>query len=276
MTLSVHDEAAARLKVVTERDGSEDKVYSYQNHPNVNKPLFVSEGIVALKHADRAFPVAAVGGSVGVLRWRYTNKDDDVAQLPLSLTCLPEVGAGGTVNVIVEYALQKEAMSLQGVTVTLPLGGDVVPSVKSCDGSWKHNTREHTILWRIDSVSADNSCVRGRVGRREGFLSPPPFFLTSFLFLFHPPFFFPLAGRARSSFPSRAATPRPSSPSTSPSRAPTRCAPSTSRPSSPPTAPWATSRCASPPPRRSRWTSSRSSASKTEGERGDEKNQHGA
>jgi hypothetical protein len=168
MTLSVHDEGAARLKVVTQRDSSEDKAWSYQNHPNVNKPLFVSEGLVALKAADRAFPVVATGGSVGVLRWRYTNKDDDVAQLPLSLTCLPEAAANGTVNVILEYTLQREAMSLQGVTVTVPLGGDVVPTVKSCDGSWKHNTREHCILWRIDSVTADNACVQGGGGAGGG------------------------------------------------------------------------------------------------------------
>ena len=32
MTLSVHDESVARLKVVTERDTAEDKSYSYQNH----------------------------------------------------------------------------------------------------------------------------------------------------------------------------------------------------------------------------------------------------
>ena len=109
--------------------------------------------------ADRAFPTVSVGGSVGVLRWRFTNKDDDLAQLPLSLTVLPEVSGNGNVNVILEYTLQRESMGLSGVIVTVPLGGDVLPNVKSCDGSWKHNTREHCIQWRIDSVNADNACV---------------------------------------------------------------------------------------------------------------------
>ena len=157
MTLSVADEGAGRLKVVTERDAEQDRVFGYQNHPNVNKPLFLSEGVIALKHAEKAFPTVATGGSVGVLRWRYTNKDDDLAQLPISFTVLPEVGSGGTVNVIVEYTLQREAMALSGVTVTVPLGGDVLPTVKTCDGIWKHNTREHTLQWRIDTVNSDNA-----------------------------------------------------------------------------------------------------------------------
>jgi hypothetical protein len=32
--------------------------------------------------------------------------------------------------------------------------------VKACAGAWKHNTREHTLLWRIDTLNQDNACVR--------------------------------------------------------------------------------------------------------------------
>ena len=155
--------------------------------------------------ADRAFPTVSVGGSVGVLRWRFTNKDDDLAQLPLSLTVLPEVSGNGNVNVILEYTLQRESMGLSGVLVTVPLGGDVLPTVKSCDGSWKHNTREHCIQWRIDSVTADNACVwlnvvcaRARFLWR--FLRPTCPSLTFYLLPFTPhPFplpFFPFTARA--------------------------------------------------------------------------------
>ena len=68
MTLNVADENASRLKIVT-TGGNEDKAFQFQNHPNVNKPLFLSDGIVGLKQSDRAFPAAT---PVGVLRWRVS------------------------------------------------------------------------------------------------------------------------------------------------------------------------------------------------------------
>jgi hypothetical protein len=154
MTLTVADEAAARLKVITAR--GDDKAFQYQNHPNVNKALWASEGVVALKQSDRPFPTAT---PVGVLRWRYQNKDDDAAQVPLMLTCWPEESGGGNINVNLEYTLQADNMTLANVVITVPLGGDVVPNVKSCAGVWKHNTREHTLLWRIDTLNMDNACV---------------------------------------------------------------------------------------------------------------------
>jgi hypothetical protein len=154
MTLTVADEAAARLKVVTAR--GDDKAFQYQNHPNVNKALWAAEGVVALKQADRPFPAAT---PVGVLRWRYQNKDDDAAQVPLMLTCWPEESGGGNINVNLEYTLQADTMTLSNVVIAVPLGGDVVPVVKSCAGAWKHNTREHTLLWRIDTLNQDNACV---------------------------------------------------------------------------------------------------------------------
>ena len=182
MTLTVADEAAARLKVITTR--GDDKAFQYQNHPNVNKALFAAEGVVALKQSDRPFPTAS---PVGVLRWRYQNKDDDAAQVPLMLTCWPEEAGGGVINVNLEYTLQAEAMTLNGVVIAVPLGGDVTPNVKSCDGQWKHNTREHTLLWRVDTLNTDNRCdalcvcVCAGAGVVVGFLlffsSPSPFSL---------------------------------------------------------------------------------------------------
>ena len=89
--------------------------------------------------------------------WQYTNKDDDISQVPLTVTCWPEEGAGGVINVNLEYTLQFEHLTLSEVIVAVPLGGDVTPNVRNCDGSWKHNTREHTLLWRIDTVNSDNA-----------------------------------------------------------------------------------------------------------------------
>lgn len=150
MTLNVADEAAARLKVVLER--GDDKAFQYQNHPNVNKALFASDGVVALKAIDRPFPAAT---PVGILRWRYTNKDDDAAQVPLLLTCWPEEAAGGNMNVNLEYTLQA-GVTLSDLVISLPLGTDATPRVSACDGVWKHNSRENSLAWRVETVNADN------------------------------------------------------------------------------------------------------------------------
>ena len=150
MTLNVNDEAAARLKVVLDR--GDDKAFQYQNHPNVNKALFASDGVVALKAIDRPFPTAT---PVGILRWRYTNKDDDAGQVPLLITCWPEEGAGGNMNVNLEYTLQA-GITLSDLVISLPLGTDATPRVNSCDGVWKHNSRENMLAWRVDSVNSDN------------------------------------------------------------------------------------------------------------------------
>jgi hypothetical protein len=119
LSLTVVDEAAARLKVAIQR--GDDRAFAYQSHPNINKPALGGPngpGIIALKQSDRPFPT---GAPVGVLRWRYAAKDDDSSQLPLMITCWPEEGAGGVYTVNVEYTLQREDVTLTEVIVTVPL-----------------------------------------------------------------------------------------------------------------------------------------------------------
>ena len=113
-------------------DRGDDRAFPYQNHPNVNKALFMSDSVIALKQADRAFPA---GAPVGVLKWRYTNKDDDAAQVPLMLTCWPEDAGGGVINVNLEYTLQREDITLQDVIVTVPLCVRRVAQSRRCTGA---------------------------------------------------------------------------------------------------------------------------------------------
>ena len=54
-----------------------------QTHPNVDKKLFASNGIVALKDQAKPFPVKQ---DIGVLKWRFQTQDD--AFMPLSSTFL--------------------------------------------------------------------------------------------------------------------------------------------------------------------------------------------
>lgn len=151
LSLLLADEAAGRLRIVLAR--GDDRAFTYQHHPNINKAAF-ADGVLALKAADRAFPA---GAPTGLLRWRFAAKDDDAGAAPLMITAWPEEGAGGTMAVNVEFALQRKELRLTDVIITLPLGGGDVPAVAACDGAYKHNARDNTLSWRIDEVDANNA-----------------------------------------------------------------------------------------------------------------------
>lgn len=159
LTLTVHDEARAKLRVTTRR--GDTSAFQFQTHPNLNKPLFLSEGVVALKQADRAFPV---GTPIGVLRWRYGAKDTDGSNVPVALTCWPEEVGNGVINVNLEYVLQPsaETLSLRDVTISIPLGASQdAPKVVSCAGTWRHDTRRNLLTWHIEEVSVDAGTGNG-------------------------------------------------------------------------------------------------------------------
>jgi hypothetical protein len=58
-----------------------------QSHPNVDKKLMSTDSIIALKAADKPFPV---GTELGVLKWRFQTTDE--ASIPL--TSMPACPAG--------------------------------------------------------------------------------------------------------------------------------------------------------------------------------------
>lgn len=116
LSLVVHDESAGRLKLLLKR--GDDRQFQYQTHPNINKQLFTSDGVIAMKSLDKAFPVES---SVGVVRWRWQAKDGDSDAVPLLLNVWPEAGAGGNITVNMEYTLQREDLTLNDVIVTIPL-----------------------------------------------------------------------------------------------------------------------------------------------------------
>ena len=151
LTLTVQDEASSRVKVLLHR--GDVAAFAFTTHPNIAKPLFVSDGIIALKQADRPFPV---GTALGVLRWRAQTADESA--VPLSVTCWPEEMGNGTVNVTVEFTLNNDALHLADVVITVPLGSDATPRVVACGaGTTKHNTRENALTWLVDSIAAGAS-----------------------------------------------------------------------------------------------------------------------
>jgi hypothetical protein len=159
LALTLHDEAAARARVLLRR--GDDAAFSYQPHPNINKAALGApggEGAIAHKQPERPFPT---GAPFGVLRWRFASKDADAAQLPLMITCWPEE-AGGVITVSVEYTLQREDIALADLVVTVPLGaGAEPPKVAKCDGVYKHAARDGALAWRVEAVSVREGTATG-------------------------------------------------------------------------------------------------------------------
>ena len=65
LALTIHNPDATRCRVVLRRGDTSG--YQFQNHPNVNKPLFTSDAILALKQSDREFPTGKGGIVRGVV-----------------------------------------------------------------------------------------------------------------------------------------------------------------------------------------------------------------
>jgi hypothetical protein len=61
LSLTIHSADATRCKVMLRRGDTSG--YQFQNHPNVNKALFTSDGVLALKQADREFPTGTACGA---------------------------------------------------------------------------------------------------------------------------------------------------------------------------------------------------------------------
>lgn len=93
---------------------------------------------------------------MGVLRWGI--KTTDESSLPLNITCWPEEEGDGKVNVNLEYTLEREdSMALKQVNILMPLGTLDPPEILNIDGEYRHNPREGTLLWHLDSITSENA-----------------------------------------------------------------------------------------------------------------------
>lgn len=76
--MSISDAQLARIKLGLTSPTSSANDLVFKQHPNVGK-LQANERVIALKDANRAFPV---GQPLSVLKWRYSGRDESL--LPLS------------------------------------------------------------------------------------------------------------------------------------------------------------------------------------------------
>lgn len=148
LMLRITDPAKAglRLQVST---GSADGV-QFRTHPNVDRTLFSTQGIIGLKDPKRPFPT---GNPLGVLRWRLVTKDE--SKMPLLINCWPsDNGSESVVNIEYELGANKE---LRDVVISIPIGSTSQPTVSQCDGEFVFNMRSQSVEWRLPLIDESNS-----------------------------------------------------------------------------------------------------------------------
>ena len=88
--------------------------FQFKTHPNIDKALHASQGVLGLKDPNRPFPT---GSPLGVLKWRYSTRDE--SKVPLSINCWPSV-SGGESFVSIEYEATED-FDLHNVVISIPL-----------------------------------------------------------------------------------------------------------------------------------------------------------
>ncbi|KAK2153629.1 hypothetical protein LSH36_291g07023 [Paralvinella palmiformis] len=149
VTLKITDEKLGRIKLAI--DNTDDKGIQLQTHPNVDKKLFLTSGLIALKNPTKPFPM---NQDIGVLKWRFQTHDDSF--MPLSINCWPNpTGSGCDVNII--YELERTDMELNDVIISVPLPAGVgAPVVSECDGDYHHDSRKCTLEWSLPVIDESN------------------------------------------------------------------------------------------------------------------------
>lgn len=156
---------AARVQVRLRKEDSDG--FQFQTHPNMDKAVFASEGVLVSRNRARDFPL---GERLGLLRWKKASRDE--GDVPLAITCWPDELGNGTMQVNLEYTLQGRgrAIGFSNVVIAIPLGTTDAPSVSHADGSVTHDAKAETLLWHVDAITAAapsgslEFTVRGRSG----------------------------------------------------------------------------------------------------------------
>lgn len=147
LSMTANTDAGA-MAIVQVNKSSLPSNFNMATHPKVDKKLYETQGVLALK-GDKGLPV---GRSVGVLRWSYNGED----AAPITVNCWPE-DEGGSITVNIEMELTRKDLVLQDVNILLPLGSTETPVVENIDGVYKHDARSGMMCWHFDQVDASNS-----------------------------------------------------------------------------------------------------------------------
>jgi coatomer subunit delta len=180
LLLRVTDPAAAQVRLAVATGDAAGRGVQFKTHPNVNRTLFVTEGIVGLKDATKPFPTTAVTANpLAVLRWRFVSKEESAA--PLLINCWPsDGGSESTVNIEYELGSTPASRDLRHVVISVPVGSASQPTVSQCDGEFVYNARAQCVEWHLAVI--DDSNRTGSLEFTTGQVSAEAFFPVSVSF----------------------------------------------------------------------------------------------
>lgn len=123
--------------------------WSFATHPKVDKASYEKSGLLTLK-GGKPYPL---NRPVGILRWNYSGTDS----APFTVTCWPEDEGSGTINVNMEFELQRSDAVITDVNIVFPLGSTDAPAIEAIDGQYKHDPSTGMMCWHHDVIDANNS-----------------------------------------------------------------------------------------------------------------------
>jgi len=148
VNLLVTDPASAPIKIHVAHSG--DTAFQFKTHPKLQKDAFFGSSDPWLRLAkDPAFPC---DNPLGILKWRYTNSDEDKA--PLKVTCWPSDQRGKT-HCNLEYELGSVIEQLEDIIIQIPVPSQ--PEVLDSTGETQYDHRNGNLYWKLDSVDGSNS-----------------------------------------------------------------------------------------------------------------------
>lgn len=60
-------------------------------------------------------------------------------------------------HVNIEYSLEREGLELGELQIEVPLGTSAAPSVENADGTFRHDAKNQSLIWSVDSVDSSNA-----------------------------------------------------------------------------------------------------------------------
>lgn len=156
LQLRISDPLLARAKILL-KTGSSQAV-QYKPHPKVDRALFTSQGIIALKEAGKPFP--SNDQSLGVLRWRASNSSSN-QMVPLLVTAWVGV-SDGVADVTLEYEIPQSYIdshpsqeSIDNVRILVPIELDDVLLEDETGALVSYERAEGGVVFELSLISLD-------------------------------------------------------------------------------------------------------------------------
>lgn len=152
LSITAHTEVGASPSISVNKAAMLAKCtsnWNFATHPKVDKTSYENSGIIALKGGK---PLK-LNSPVGVLKWSYNGED----AAPLTINCWPDDEGTGTINVNLEFELNRPDMVLTDVNILVPLGTTDPPLIDEIDGQYKHDPNTGMMCWHHDVIDSSHS-----------------------------------------------------------------------------------------------------------------------